>query len=68
MPFSHYSVDFSDRTRSTTPPVCPKCQSPDTCSASKRPTSDSYWRCLRCGDVWNPSLLVGAPSQRQWHR
>jgi hypothetical protein len=49
------------------PPACPKCQSPDACSASKRPTLDSYWRCLRCGEVWNPSLLVGF-SRRRWNR
>lgn len=62
-----YSRNESTDKRLARPPSCPKCLSPDTCSASKRPSADSYWRCLRCGDVWNPSLLFGAP-QRQWHR
>lgn len=38
---------------------CPKCRSKNTLSAAKRPTSDSYWRCLDCGDVWSPALMVG---------
>ena len=57
----------TERKRVTVQIACPKCQSPDICSASKRPTSESYWRCLRCGDMWNPSLLFGA-KQRQWNR
>jgi ribosomal protein L37AE/L43A len=40
------------------PPACPKCGSRDTSSAAKRPTDNSYWRCLKCGDVWNPSQLM----------
>ena len=66
MMFPRAADDSTDRKRETVRPACPKCQSPDTCSASKRPTSDSYWRCLRCGDVWSPSLLV--VGSRQWHR
>ena len=43
-----------------TPPACPKCYSKDTSSAAKRPTAQSYWRCMECGEVWNPSLMVGS--------
>ena len=50
------------------PPACQKCRSKDTSSAAKRPTSNSYWRCLDCGQVWNPSLLVNGGQQRYWQR
>jgi ribosomal protein L37AE/L43A len=49
------------------PPACPKCGSRDTSSAAKRPDANSYWRCLKCGDVWNPAQLVGT-SVRRWPR
>lgn len=42
------------------PPKCPRCRSAETSSAAKRPTADSYWRCLRCGDVFSPALLNDA--------
>lgn len=48
------------------PPRCPKCRSTETSSAAKRPTANSYWRCLKCGDVWNPALL--AEPKRWWQR
>jgi hypothetical protein len=67
MRFLDHSIDSPDRRRLMLPPACPKCQSPDACSAAKRPTANSYWRCLRCGEVWNPSLMMGF-SQRQWNR
>ncbi len=41
------------------PPACRKCGSKDTTSAAKRPTANSYWRCLQCGDVWNPAQSMG---------
>ena len=66
MRFVEDSRDSAGR-RLALPPACPKCQSPDACSASKRPTVESYWRCLRCGEVWNPSLMIGF-SQRRWNR
>ena len=44
-------------------PSCPKCGSKKATTAAKRPTANSYWRCLHCGEVWNPALL-SAP--RQW--
>jgi transposase-like protein len=49
------------------PPACPKCKSADTSSAAKRPTSQSYWRCMDCGEVWNPSLLSSS-TQRWWQK
>ena len=41
------------------PPTCRKCGSKETTSAAKRPTANSYWRCLNCGDVWNPAQSMG---------
>src|SRR5436190_792485 len=42
--------------------ACPKCHSKDTTTAAKRPSANSYWRCLKCGEVWNPAHSVA----RQW--
>jgi hypothetical protein len=42
------------------PPACPRCRSLDTSSAAKQPTRSSYWRCLKCGDVFSPALLSDA--------
>lgn len=67
MNFLEQRIDRAAKERLALPPACPKCQSPDACSSSKRPTLNSYWRCLRCGEVWNPSLMVGF-SQRRWNR
>jgi predicted Zn finger-like uncharacterized protein len=32
---------------------CPGCQSLSIVTTSKIPDADSYWRCTKCGDVWN---------------
>jgi transposase-like protein len=50
-----------------TAPPCPKCRSTETSSAAKRPTSQSYWRCMDCGEVWNPSLLTHS-GQKWWQK
>ncbi|HEX4915595.1 MAG TPA: hypothetical protein VFV51_16670 [Vicinamibacterales bacterium] len=49
------------------PPACPNCRSVNTSSASKQPTASSYWRCLKCGDVFSPALLSDA-SRRNYTR
>jgi transposase-like protein len=36
----------------TTPVACPTCESASI-QTSKTPSSDSYWRCARCGEIWN---------------
>ena len=36
-----------------TPPACPSCRSTDTVTTSGSPDANSYWRCTKCGDVWN---------------
>lgn len=59
-------IDTGARAQTALPqPACPKCHSRDTSSAAKRPTAASYWRCLKCGDVFSPALLTGA-SRRGW--
>jgi predicted Zn finger-like uncharacterized protein len=43
----------------TAPMSCPTCRSSSITSAAKIPNADSYWRCEKCGDIWN-----GARTQR----
>jgi predicted Zn finger-like uncharacterized protein len=37
------------------PASCPTCHSPSITTTAKIPDSTSYWRCTKCGDVWNHS-------------
>jgi transposase-like protein len=38
----------------TTPPVvCPVCRSPEPVTSSKTIDASTYWRCLKCGEMWN---------------
>ena len=61
-------ITFSDGAKPLTAPQpsCPKCGSRETSSAAKRPNEHSYWRCLKCGDVWNPAQLSGTSAR--WPR
>jgi len=34
-------------------PTCPSCRSTDTVTTSASPDAASYWRCTKCGEVWN---------------
>ena len=34
-------------------PSCPTCHSVSVTTTAKVPDDNSYWRCERCGDVWN---------------
>ena len=38
-----------------TPPACPSCRCTLTVTTTTIPNEDSYWRCTKCGDVWNVS-------------
>jgi len=40
-------------TTDATPPVCPSCRSTATVTTTTKPDADTYWRCTKCGDVWN---------------
>lgn len=50
------------------PPACPSCRSTDTVTTSASPDADSYWRCTKCGEVWNVARSqpnrYGAPRWR----
>ncbi len=35
------------------PARCPACRSQDVKTTSKVASSDAYWRCGDCGEVWN---------------
>ena len=41
---------------------CPGCQSLSIVTTSKVPDADSYWRCTKCGDVWNMARSRGSRS------
>ena len=63
VPISDRFIEFTSHGETpATPPDCPKCESSDTGSAAKPPTLNSYWRCRRCGQVWNPSQLASRPA------
>jgi predicted Zn finger-like uncharacterized protein len=51
-----------------TPPACPRCRSTDAVTTSASPDADSYWRCTKCGEVWNVARSqpnrYGAPRWR----
>jgi rubredoxin len=48
----------------TTPVACPDCQS-DNIKGPEQPGAGlSYWRCLKCGIVWNPERPPDRSSQR----
>jgi predicted Zn finger-like uncharacterized protein len=36
-----------------TPSRCPACRSQDVTTTSKVASTDAYWRCGACGEVWN---------------
>jgi len=38
----------------TTPAACPDCQSDAIKGPDQPGTGLAYWRCLKCGIVWNP--------------
>ena len=47
-------INPADASRTTTsPPACPACGSSSVMTTSKNPDASSYWRCERCGEIWN---------------
>ena len=49
------------------PATCPKCQSSLIVTKAKSPDADTYWRCTRCGEVWNASRTVfDRPGASRW--
>jgi len=49
------------------PKACPACRSIDLTTSSKNVTATTYWRCLRCGEVWNEKRVGGGGyAPRRW--
>jgi predicted Zn finger-like uncharacterized protein len=46
------------------PQSCPSCTSTSITSTAKIPDANSYWRCSRCGEVWNAARRTTQPTQR----
>ena len=45
-------------TSSVAPVTCPACQSSTIVTKAKSPDDDDYWRCTKCGEIWNASRTV----------
>jgi len=50
------------------PKACPVCRSAELTTTGKKALASSYWRCLRCGEVWNQERLRGGDryAPRRW--
>jgi len=49
------------------PKACPACGSRGLTTTGKTATPTSYWRCLRCGEVWNETRRGGGGyAARRW--
>jgi transposase-like protein len=63
--------DFPDRMASepsVPPKACPTCRSKELTTTSKAITSNTYWRCLTCGEVWNEQRLEAGNRYRPRYR
>jgi transposase-like protein len=64
MPHSDSSEELTRPTR------CPACGSTDVTTTSKTIGSDTYWRCVPCGEIWNVGRRQGETpwpgNRRQW--
>ena len=57
------SFNRSDSIRTTnSPPACPACRSSSVTTTEKHPDVNSYWRCERCGEIWNVGRRDESPS------
>ena len=49
------------------PATCPMCQSVAVVTKAKSPDADTYWRCTKCGEVWNVLReAAGRQSAGRW--
>jgi rubredoxin len=51
-----------------TPVACPDCQTDQIKGPDQPGTGLSYWRCLKCGVVWNPERPPERGRSRQVER
>ena len=55
----------SDASRTdSAPPACPACGSTSVTTSAKSPDASSYWRCVRCDEIWNVGRRHGGASRR----
>jgi transposase-like protein len=53
-------------TQAPVAPLCPFCRSADISTNGKVESDASYWRCDKCGQIWNPTRLVVKRPARVW--
>ena len=41
------------------PSACPACRSSAISTTAKSPDATSYWRCDKCGEIWNAGRRDG---------
>jgi predicted Zn finger-like uncharacterized protein len=60
----------SDRSRvtasDTTPTVCPACQSNAIVTMARNPNENAYWRCRKCGEIWNAARRAASGGGARW--
>ena len=49
-------------------PACPACRSSVVTTTAKVPDVSSYWRCERCGEVWNVGRRHDGPRPNRANR
>jgi len=52
----------------TAPDACPFCRSADVQTTSKNVNESTYWRCTKCGQIWNAGRLQLRPAPTRWFR
>lgn len=45
---------------------CPACQGTDLVTTSKPTDAAPYWRCLKCGEIWNTARRAAATSSPRY--
>ena len=48
------------------PATCPECQSSAIVTKAKIPDADTYWRCTKCGEIWNAARLIDRHGGNRW--
>jgi transposase-like protein len=52
----------------TAPEKCPFCASVELTNNNKTATASTYWRCTKCGEIWNAARLQARRVQDRWQR
>jgi len=50
---SSYNQSDLGSASTNSPKACPACRSTAVTTSAKHPDANSYWRCERCGEMWN---------------